>query len=151
MEDSVKLSQSGGSTEADKDIRVVYFSSVTDYTHRFVSKLGFPSERIPLLGKDPMLEVDYDYVLFVPTYGAGKDGGAVPKQVVKFLNIEHNRNHCKGVIASGNTNFGTAYCLAGKKVASKLQVPLLYMFELLGTMDDVVNVQEGLRKVWKDL
>ncbi|WP_317472711.1 class Ib ribonucleoside-diphosphate reductase assembly flavoprotein NrdI, partial [Cronobacter sakazakii] len=66
---------------------LVYFSSVSENTHRFVQKLGVPATRIPLRGD---IEVDDPYVLIVPTYGGGhpvpgKAGGYVPKQVIKFL------------------------------------------------------------------
>ncbi|NMB22298.1 MAG: class Ib ribonucleoside-diphosphate reductase assembly flavoprotein NrdI, partial [Corynebacterium sp.] len=50
---------------------VVYFSSATDNTHRFVQKLGLPNVRIPLTRVDEPLLVDEPYVLFVPTYGGG--------------------------------------------------------------------------------
>ena len=50
---------------------LVYFSSASENTHRFVGKLGFPSARIPLHPKDPPLQVGEEYVLLVPTYGGG--------------------------------------------------------------------------------
>jgi len=127
----------------------VYFSSTSENTHRFVSKLGFRSARIPLRRRDEPLTVDEEYVLVVPTYGGGSVKGAVPKQVITFLNDPRNRSLCRGVIASGNTNFGEAYCLAGDIIASKLNVPFLYRYELLGTPTDVVRVQEGLEDFWQ--
>ena len=127
----------------------MYFSSTSENTHRFVGKLGFRSARIPLRPKEAPLAVDEEYVLLVPTYGGGSVKGAVPKQVIKFLNDSHNRSLCRGVISSGNTNFGEAYCLAGDIIASKLNVPLLYRYELLGTPTDVVRVQEGLEDFWQ--
>ena len=42
---------------------VVYFSSATENTKRFVEKLGLPSQRIPLRRSDPELTVDEPYVL----------------------------------------------------------------------------------------
>ncbi|MBV9351529.1 MAG: class Ib ribonucleoside-diphosphate reductase assembly flavoprotein NrdI, partial [Mycobacterium sp.] len=39
---------------------LVYFSSVSENTHRFVQKLGVPATRIPLHGR---IEVDQPYVL----------------------------------------------------------------------------------------
>lgn len=128
---------------------IVYFSSVSDTTHRFVQRLGMPAHRIPLRAKDPFLYVDEEYVLVVPTYGGGNQGGAVPRQVIKFLNEESNRELCRGVIAAGNSNFGTAFCIAGDIVAAKLQVPFLYRFELLGTAEDVERVREGLGQFWQ--
>ena len=34
---------------------LVYFSSASDNTHRFVQKLGLPAQRIPLRPTDPFL------------------------------------------------------------------------------------------------
>ena len=48
---------------------LVYFSSVSENTHRFVEKLGRPATRIPLHGR---IEVDEPYVLVLPTYGGGR-------------------------------------------------------------------------------
>ena len=130
---------------------IVYFSSATENTKRFVDKLGFPSQRLPLRPRDEPIEVTQEYVLIVPTYGGGSTRGAVPKQVIKFLNDGKNRSLCRGVISAGNTNFGTAYCRAGEIVADKVGVPHLYKFELLGTNEDVSRVQEGLRKFWSTI
>ena len=71
---------------------LVYFSSASENTHRFVQKLGLPAQRIPLTSKDAALHVTEPYVLVVPTYGGGNGAGAVPRQVVKFLNDEANRS-----------------------------------------------------------
>jgi len=128
---------------------LVYFSSVSGYTHRFIEKLGRPAHRIPLHAKDEPLVVTEPYVLVVPTYGGGPHTKAVPKQVVRFLNDERNRKYIRGVIAAGNTNFGEAYGIAGDLIARKLNVPHLYRFELFGTPDDVTAVREGLDKFWK--
>jgi len=128
---------------------LVYFSSASENTHRFVGKLGYRSARLPLRRGDEPLVVDEEYVLVVPTYGGGSVKGAVPKQVIAFLNDPHNRSLCRGVISSGNTNFGEAYCLAGDIIASKLDVPLLYRYELLGTNTDVARVKEGLEGFWQ--
>ncbi|KNB52221.1 class Ib ribonucleoside-diphosphate reductase assembly flavoprotein NrdI [Streptomyces caatingaensis] len=128
---------------------LVYFSSVSENTKRFVERLGLPATRIPLHPhREGVPAVTAPYVLVVPTYGGGAPGGAVPKQVIRFLNIEANRALLRGVIASGNTNFGADYCLAGRVVSAKCGVPELYRFELLGTERDVRAVREGLRKFW---
>ncbi|BBX97704.1 class Ib ribonucleoside-diphosphate reductase assembly flavoprotein NrdI [Mycobacterium lacus] len=135
---------------------LVYFSSVSENTHRFVQKLGVPATRIPLHGR---IEVDEPYVLVVPTYGGGRanrdlsdlrTGRHVPKQVIAFLNNDHNRALLRGVIAAGNTNFGAEYCYAGDVVARKCGVPYLYRFEMMGTADDVAAVREGLTNFWAD-
>ncbi len=128
--------------------RLVYFSSVSGNTRRFVEKLGRPADRIPLHAKDAPLKATEPYVLVVPTYGGGNGHGAVPKQVIRFLNDEENRSLIRGVIGAGNTNFGEAYCLAGDIISAKCRVPHLYKFEVFGTEDDVRVVNEGLDSLW---
>ena len=128
---------------------VVYFSSATENTKRFVEKLGLPSQRIPLRRNDPELNVDEPYVLICPTYGGGVSvsGGnsrPVPGQVIRFLNNEGNRSLIRGVIAAGNSNFGADYCLAGKVIADKCKVAYLYRFELMGSAEDVAHVRRQL-------
>lgn len=130
---------------------LVYFSSASENTHRFVQKLGVPATRIPLHDRDGTFEVDEPYVLILPTYGGGttvtgRDTHYVPKQVIRFLNNKHNRSLIRGVIAAGNTNFGESYCFAGDIISTKCQVPYLYRFELMGTAEDVVAVRDGLGK-----
>ncbi|MDQ1178475.1 MULTISPECIES: class Ib ribonucleoside-diphosphate reductase assembly flavoprotein NrdI [Microbacterium] len=132
---------------------LVYFSSVSGNTARFIEKLGKRAVRIPLRPTDPPLHVDEPFVLVTPTYGGGAgrgvEKGAVPKQVIRFLNEERNRRNIRGVIAAGNTNFGDAFCLAGDIIARKCGVPHLYRLEVFGTPDDVERVNEGLERWWK--
>lgn len=130
---------------------IVYFSSASGYTKRFVEKVALPTTQIPLRPRvEGMVEIDRPMVLILPTYGAGPATKAVPKQVIQFLNIEQNRDNVAGVIGTGNTNFHDAYCLAADIVSYKLQVPLLYRLEIVGTPEDVVNVREGVPKFLYD-
>ncbi|PRY67241.1 protein involved in ribonucleotide reduction [Glaciihabitans tibetensis] len=135
---------------------LVYFSSASGNTHRFIEKLGRPASRIPLHGhvdgiRQDTLRADSPYVLVLPTYGGGLNNDAVPRQVKRFLNDENNRSLIRGVIGAGNTNFGQAFCLAGDIVAAKCKVPHLYKFEVFGTPDDVLAVDEGLDTFWTSL
>lgn len=132
---------------------LVYFSSVSGNTARFIEKLGMRAMRIPLRPTEPMPVIDEPYVLVTPTYGGGQgrgeEKGAVPKQVIRFLNGEDNRRLIRGVISAGNTNFGDAYCLAGDIISRKCRVPHLYRLELFGTPEDVERISEGLERWWK--
>lgn len=127
--------------------QIVYFSSRSENTHRFVGRLGMSARRIPLSPSES-LRVKAPYVLILPTYSGEGGKGAVPKQVIRFLNDEENRRNIRGVIAAGNSNFGETYGLAGDVISKKCQVPYLYRFELLGTDEDVVNVIHGLERFW---
>ncbi|WKD61898.1 ribonucleotide reductase stimulatory protein [Corynebacterium ciconiae DSM 44920] len=128
---------------------VVYFSSATGNTAKFVDKLGFPALRIPLHKSADPLIVHEPYVLICPTYGGGvsimgREPKPVPVQVIRFLNNEHNRSLIRAVIAGGNSNFGTDFGVAGDIIAAKCHVPYVYRFELMGTDEDVRLVQQGL-------
>ncbi|MEV4689005.1 class Ib ribonucleoside-diphosphate reductase assembly flavoprotein NrdI [Microbacterium sp. LWH3-1.2] len=132
---------------------LVYFSSVSGNTARFIEKLGARAVRIPLHSTDPVLVVDEPYVLVTPTYGGGQgrgvEKGAVPKQVIRFLNDERNRNLIRGVISAGNTNFGDHFCVAGDIISRKCHVPHLYRLEVFGTPEDVERVNAGLERWWE--
>lgn len=129
--------------------RIAYFSSLSGNTKCFVEKLGIKADQIPLSPKKPALVMDEPYVLFTPTYAADDGSGAVPKQVIRFLNDPENRKHLLGVIAGGNKSFGIYYGHAGTVISKKCKVPLLYRFELRGTPRDVKLVQQGMKKLWK--
>lgn len=127
---------------------LVYFSSSSLNTQRFIEKLDIPAIRIPLSMSAALPLVFAPYVLVCPTY-AGDDGrGAVPKQVIRFLNERHNRELLLGVIASGSRNFGKFFGHAGNVISEKCNVPLLYKFELMGTTEDVELVRLGLSRLW---
>lgn len=128
---------------------LVYFSSQSENTHRFIARVGLPAQRIPIAMERPVLKMDRPYILVVPSYGGGSAKGAVPLPVIRFLNERQNRERLRGVIAAGNMNFGSAYCLAGDIIAQKCQVPYLYRFELLGTAEDVENVRKGVTEFWQ--
>jgi protein involved in ribonucleotide reduction len=119
---------------------LVYFSSTSENTKRFVEKTGIESARIPIHWH-PLL-VDEPFLLVVPSYGAGRSTDAIPKQVIKFLNIESNRSNLVGVIGSGNRNYGHKYCLGAYKVAEKCGVDVLHTYEILGLQEDVEKVVE---------
>lgn len=128
--------------------QLVYFSSSSENTHRFIQRLGLPAIRIPLNERE-RIRVDEPYILIVPSYGSGGTAGAVPRQVIRFLNDPHNRALIRGVIASGNRNFGEAYGRAGEVISQKCGVPWLWRFELMGTQSDIDNVRQGVSEFWQ--
>ncbi|MDK7179984.1 class Ib ribonucleoside-diphosphate reductase assembly flavoprotein NrdI [Corynebacterium riegelii] len=130
---------------------LVYFSSTTENTKRFVEKVGLPARRIPLHRNDEPLVVNEPYILVCPTYGGGvslthENSRPVPPQVIRFLNNQHNRSFIRGVIAGGNSNFGKDFCRAGDVISAKCKVPFLYRFELMGAPEDVTRVRSQLVK-----
>ena len=124
---------------------VIYFSSVSENTKRFVQKLqetspDLTARRLPLRRTAPDVRAERPFVLVLPTYGGGAGESAVPKQVIRFLNDPHNRSLIRGVVSTGNTNFGAAFCIAGDIVSRKCSVPHLARVELFGTSEDVERV-----------
>lgn len=128
---------------------LAYFSNVSGNTQRFIERLGMPAARIPLLTREETLIMEEPYVLVVPTYGDKNFTNFVPRQVKKFLAQERNKELLRGVIASGNLNFGKEYALAGDLISSRFGVPFLYRFELMGTSADIEAIQLGLEEFWK--
>lgn len=127
-------------------IDIIYFSNITGNTARFVEKLSINGEkhRIPIKG-DFVFTPTNPYIIVTPTYGDPYGKGMVPHQVKKFLSEETNRQYLKGVISSGNINFGAEYGMAGEIISHRFQVPLLYKFELAGMPEDVTKVNLGLK------
>lgn len=130
---------------------LVYFSSASGNTHRFIERLGAPALRIPRNASAALPDVAGPFVLVLPTYADGEGRGAVPKQVIRFLNDAPTRALLKGVIASGNRNFGSFFAYAGQVVSKKCGVPVLYRFELAGTDTDLARVDHGMTKFWQQM
>ena len=102
----MSLSQPEFAAEGKTIGALVYFSSASENTARFVAGCRLQDEginvyRIPLRAADPALNVREPYVIMVPTYGGGVVKKAVPIQVKRFLNDPANREWIRGVIASG--------------------------------------------------
>ncbi|MGB1319694.1 MAG: class Ib ribonucleoside-diphosphate reductase assembly flavoprotein NrdI [Vibrio gallaecicus] len=142
---------------------LVYYSSASGNTQRFIEQLKLPAIRLldGSSGSPPEIaklqpettklqpEITEPFVLVCPTYADGFGQGAVPKAVIQALNQQHIRSLLRGVIASGNRNFGELFAHSGTVIAKKCNVPILYRFELAGTPQDVQAVRQGLTKFWK--
>ena len=126
---------------------LVFYSSGSGNTARFVARLGCAALRIPVSPADPLPAPEGPYALICPTYADGRGRGAVPKQVIRFLNDPARRAGLRGVIASGNRNFGATFALSGRVISEKCTVPQLYSFELAGTDTDIARIREGLTRM----
>ena len=130
-------------------ISLVYFSNYSENTKRFVEKLNGNAIRIPTRPSDAgTFTVDFEYILVVPTYGGGSEAPAIPKSVKIFLNNPSNRQLLRGVIGTGNTNFGEHYCKAADMISAKTGVPVIARVELLGTPEDVQAIKQRLEKLY---
>ncbi|SMR83495.1 protein involved in ribonucleotide reduction [Aliiroseovarius halocynthiae] len=133
------------------ELALIYYSSKSGNTERFVTRLGWPAARIPIDADAPLPDQGDPFVLICPTYADGEGRGAVPKQVIRFLNDPARREKLVGVIGTGNRNFGATYAMSGRIIADKCKVPLLCSFELAGTDTDIARIREGLTKLGKTL
>ena len=130
--------------------QLVFFSSRSGNTAKFVARLGLDALRIPIGDDDPMPLPDQPYVLICPTYADGEGRGAVPRQVIRFLNDPARRALIRGVISSGNRNFGQFFASSGDVISRKCGVPLLCRFELAGTETDIARIRDGLTRFWRE-
>lgn len=130
-------------------IDIVYFSNYSGNTKRLVEKLDGTATRIPIDwdSSKPTL-APREYVLVVPTYGGGSEKSAIPRQVRHFLNVEHNRDLLRGVIGTGNTNFGEHYCKAAVLISGKTGVPIVAKIEIFGTEDDIQQLKNRLEMLY---
>ncbi len=56
---------------------LVFFSSSSENTLRFIERLGLPAIRIPLNERE-RIRADEPYILVVPSYGGGVRRGRFP-------------------------------------------------------------------------
>lgn len=131
-------------------VGLVYFSSGSGNTARFVQALGLHAHRIPIRESEPVPAPTDPYVLICPTYADGEGRGAVPRQVIRFLNDPARRALIRGVIGAGNRNFGPTYALSARIIAEKCRVPVLATFELAGTQTDIARIRDGLTQFWRE-
>lgn len=59
-----------------------------------------------------------------------------------FLAEDQNRDHCSGIIGSGNKNFAQDYCFTAYLLGDRYQIPVLYCYEFQGTDQDIIKVKE---------
>ncbi len=120
---------------------LVYYSSSSKNTERFINNGAFKNVIRIVSGEE---KVDEDFICICPTYANGSGEGSIPEQVKEFLKL--NKPHLKGVIGTGNINFGRMYGISADIISRKFQVPVLYKFELAGNKKDVKYVTRLLEE-----
>ncbi len=120
-------------------VRVVYFSGRTRNTDRFASRLLMPSYRIPQELEEEVAHINMPYVLITPTYGNSRGDNAVPAPVDQFLSYECHWRNLRGVIGSGNKNFGSNFGRAAHVISRQHRIPILHKFELFGMPSDITT------------
>ena len=119
---------------------MIVYASRTGNVKYIVSKLQ--AESIELTED---LKIEEPYLLITYTDRLGD----VPAKVSNFL--QYNGQLCKGVVASGNSNFGSRmFAAAGDKIAGSLQIPLVRKLELRGFQADYEVIQQFYETRVKD-
>lgn len=112
--------------------------------HREVESLNIKD----LKGK--AITVDGPFVSFLPTYLEGGNGIDTGFQEIltgnlrKFLEYQGNFRYCLGIIGSGNRNFNKQFCLTAFQYAEQFGFPVIDVFELRGTDEDVERISKHI-------
>ena len=109
---------------------MIAFASRTGNVSYIVSKLNLPNVEITegLIMEEPFLLCTY-------TDGLGE----VPAIVATFM--KHNHTYCKGIIVSGNSNFGhQIFGQAGDYLAKQYHIPLICKLDLRGYANDYERI-----------
>ncbi len=114
---------------------LVVYASKTGNVARFVEPLEVPKVRITS-GEERVHE---PCVLI--TYTAGF--GLVPLEVERF--VQHNLSYIRGVVASGNRNWGPNFARSADVLREKYGLPVLHKFELSGQPRDRQLLLQHLR------
>lgn len=118
----------------------------------YVSRTGNVKDIVGRLDKSiPTMEltsssvVNEPYYLFTYTDMLGE----APEVVRQFLaSHEDNRKNLRGVIASGNTNFGKQnFCGSATEISKALNVPIVRMIDLRGNQDDIAEISSSYIKL----
>ena len=117
--------------------------------HREVESLNIKD----LQGK--AITVDGPFVSFLPTYLEGGNGIDTGFQEIltgnlrKFLEYQGNFRYCLGIIGSGNRNFNKQFCLTAFQYAEQFGFPVIDVFELRGTDEDVERISKHILASFK--
>lgn len=116
---------------------ICYYSSKSRNTAKFVEKLNLRSIEI-----DEGLIVREPFILFSGTYARSDGLKAVHKSVIDFL--KNNKEFIRGVVGSGNINFGQNFAISADVISEKCNVPIFHKYELRGTEKDVKIIREKI-------
>lgn len=119
---------------------MIIFASRTGNVRSIVQKLGLPAKDLADVEK-----MDEPYLLFTYTDGLG----SVPPIVDQFMTA--NFDLCKGIIVSGNRNFGHAFFgRAGDLLAAQYGIPLIEKVEMRGTPANYEAITDYYYSIWKE-
>lgn len=117
----------------------------------YASRTGNNKDIVGRLSSIPTMEITSSSVInepyFLLTYTDRL--GEAPEVIRDFLKFhESNRENLKGVIASGNINFGHEnFCGSAKEISQWLKVPIIRMIDLRGNQEDIAIISSSYIKM----
>ena len=117
---------------------MIVYTSRTGNVKYICDKLNIETVNI-----NEVVELD-DFLIFTYTDRIGE----VPLQVLEFMEKHHEK--CKGVIASGNTNFGNNnFCKSADILSDKYNIPIIHKIELRGFKSDYELIERKYKELFK--
>lgn len=112
---------------------LIVYLSLTGNIRRFIDKLDVESFEINPNDFSANIEINQEYIVIVPSYD-----DEITNIVSEFIDYKDNVKYLRGIVGSGERNFGEKYYIFNAKdLAKKYNSPLLFDFEKSGTEDDV--------------
>ena len=119
---------------------MIVYASRTGNVRAIVQKLGLPAKELSQVST-----VDSPFLLITYTDGLG----SIPPTVERFM--ESYYSFCRGIIVSGNRNFGHAFFgRAGDLLAERYHLPLVEKLDLRGTVTNYEVIQNFYHTIWKE-
>lgn len=119
---------------------MIIYSSRTGNNKYIVNQLQLPSSELTSVTNTPD-----SFILLTYTDGLGD----IPKQVSEFMVKYHSL--CKGVIASGNMNFGhNVFCASADKINKLYGIPIIRKIDLRGTKSDYDSIIKQYNEIFKE-
>lgn len=112
---------------------MIAFASRTGNIRFIIEQLNLPNVEI---SNDLIMNIPY----FLFTYTDGL--GDTPEKVSNFLSYSDNRKLLRGVIVSGNINFGESFCKPANDISKAFSVPIIRKIDLRGSESDLEAIKK---------
>ncbi|MEK4699553.1 class Ib ribonucleoside-diphosphate reductase assembly flavoprotein NrdI [Solibacillus sp. FSL R7-0668] len=119
---------------------MIVYATRTGNVQSVIGKLGLPSTPI-----EQATSITKPFLLFTYTDGLG----SIPAVVEDYMQQHHML--CKGIIVSGNRNFGhSMFGRAGDLLANYYELPLIAKLDLRGTTADYEQIKQFYNSIWNE-
>lgn len=98
---------------------------------------------LPYVELTEELCINRPFVLFTYTDGLGQ----APQKVIDFLNRENHYLYCKGVVSSGNKNFGINFCKSADVISEMFDIPILEKLDLRGQQHQFEEITRKYKEI----